>query len=82
MVVVTEVELVAALRAAMVEDGPGDGDGFVTTMELCSVMGLNEQRVRQLLRLVLNKGQLVVGSKPMSDISGRVTHVPAYKLKA
>jgi predicted ArsR family transcriptional regulator len=77
-VVVTEQQLIAALqRAAEIPNG----EGYMTTADLCDALGLHENTVRRRLHKLKKDGRLETGRVRVKDLCDRSTMVPAYRLR-
>ncbi len=53
----------------------------VGTDELAKIWGISQALVRKRLRILLDKGLAIPTSKKRRTIDGRLSTVPAYKLK-
>lgn len=75
---VTTDDLLEALQQAL---GPGDGEG-TTVSDLCRETGANENMVRRKIRDLIAAGRCEVVRVRRTDMAGRHTRVPAYRLKS
>lgn len=80
---ITRDEWLDALDEAhnLVDGGAHDPDAL-TTHQLSLKWNLSERRVREMLRVLRDKGRVTITTQRVIDAAGRSTHVPAYKLKA
>jgi Fic family protein len=77
---ITENELIQALAEAVLHIDE-DRDGFLTAREMIRALGWAENRVKSQLRELHEQGLLESRKVPYRDIAGRITRVPAYRLR-
>ncbi len=75
---ITRDDIVEALRNAMQEVGPGE-EGM-TVAELREKMGKGEEVVRRCIKALLAQGKAKVVTVRRTDMAGRITSVPGYRL--
>ena len=78
---ITENELIRALEEAQVETQQ-DRQGFMTTAEMSRALDWTYWRVKAQLHDLRDQGRLETRKVQYRDISGRVTRVPAYRLRS
>jgi hypothetical protein len=76
--VVTEQDLIEAIRTAM--SGPGGDDGF-TTQELVEATGLTERVICRNLRALQAAGRLDVVKVERTNLAGVASRRPGYRLR-
>lgn len=74
------VELVAALEQALARQD-GDDDGALTVRDLVQETGWTRTAILRGMRSLKEAGALEVIKVFREDLSGRVTRVPAYRLR-
>lgn len=76
-----DTDLVAKLLEYLREPRvSGQDSGYYTARELSSVLGVDIFIIRRALRSLKSRGDLLIGKKGIEDLSGRYTHVAAYKV--
>lgn len=58
----------------------GDSSGYYTVRELSDALGVDTYVVREAIRALKAKGDILIGKKLIEDLSGRYTRVAAYKI--
>ena len=79
---ITEDELVAALFSAQTAGASEAVKGAVLSRDLAKAVGRSVRWVRKQLRPLVDTGQVEPVRVRVVDIAGRMTTVPAYRLKA
>ena len=74
----TEHDLIEAILTAQVDSGAADA---LTVLDMVEQAGLSTGAVRAKLKDLARSGRLEVCKVRRSTIDGRLTWVPAYKLK-
>ena len=59
-----------------------DREGFLTAREMVHALGWTAWRVKAQLRILFDQDRIETRKVQMIDIAGRVTRVPAYRLKS
>ena len=77
---VTATELLDALREATAHGA--SPENAITVTEMCERWGMSRQKAQRSLRAAMAGGKVECVQKPIIDISGRKTFVPAYRLRA
>jgi predicted ArsR family transcriptional regulator len=72
---ITESELLDALRAAL----PERDQGALTTEELAESLGVCRDKARTMLKPLVRSGKVLVVRKRITDMAGRPQPVPAYR---
>ena len=75
----TENELLQALRDAFGSQGETERLGM-TVIELKSALGINDERVRKILRELITKGDVASRKIPHIAINGSRAWIPEYYL--
>lgn len=73
-----ENELLEALIDATRRAPGGEG---VTVTEIAEATGVNDARIRRVIKSALAQGRVEVLTKRVVAISGRICSVPSYRLK-
>lgn len=78
----SEADQLAQSLASVYQSFQDDPDGgWMTTAELMDMLGWGREKIWRSLRHLAAQGRLQNGSVRRMDISGRLSPVPAYRLR-
>jgi len=78
---ISESELLDALRDAATQPDARP-DGALTRTELCEALGIGRGAIQARLVALVKSGQMECIWIPTTDIAGRASRVPAYRMIA
>lgn len=73
-------KLIQAVVDALTVDDDNNRSHTWTTRELCMQLGWNQEKVRAALVVLKEDGKLGVTRKPVVNLSGHMSRIPAYYL--
>lgn len=77
----TEDELLTALRLALNEADHDNSQGAMRTREIARALDISRYKAIDMIKVLIEAGTLEMVKIKHRDITGRVTHQPAYRLK-
>lgn len=78
---ITENEILEALREACSNRQGPEGDGWMSVEEIADAIGHSRRWVREKMRPLIKAGHIVVSERPDTRIDGRDCWIPVYRVK-